>query len=151
MSTSEEVRAIASAHADKPGALMPTLVDINRRFGHVPAEAAAIVADVLNISIADVAGAASFYSDFRDRAPGAVVVKVCRAEACQAAGGDALAASAESLLGCRFGETNGDATLEAVYCFGNCALSPAASVNDRLMGRATASAIADAVAGAKPA
>jgi len=133
------IRAIATAEAGKPGALMPVLVAVQRRFGRLPPATVEIVADVLNVSRADVAGVAGFYADFRSAPPGRTVVGVCRAEACQAAGGEALAAYAEARLGCGFGETavDGSATLDAVYCFGNCALAPAASVGGRLIGRAT--------------
>jgi len=127
---------------------MPALVEIQRRFGYLPPSTAAIVADVLNLSEADVAGVAAFYTDFRRAPAGRVVVQVCRAEACQAAGGEDLAAYAERRLGCGFGETAGDgaATLEAVYCFGNCALAPALAVDGRLVGRATTAAIDAAMA-----
>jgi len=133
------IRAIATAEAGRPGALMPILVAVQRRFGWLPPATVEIVADVLNVSRADVAGVASFYADFRIEPAGRLVVGVCRAEACQAAGGEALAAYAEERLGCGFGATaaDGSATLDAVYCFGNCALAPAASVGGRLIGRAS--------------
>lgn len=149
MDRQDAIREIAKRHALKAGALTPIMVDINREFGFVPAEADAIVADVLNISVADVAGMVSFYSDFRRTPAGRTHVQVCRAEACQAAGGEALAAHVEAKLGCSFGETamDGASSLEAIYCFGNCALSPAAAVNGRLIGRASPAALDDALDG----
>ncbi len=133
------IREIALAEAGRAGALLPILVAVNRRFGHVPQDAEEIVADALNISRADVAGVIAFYEDFRRAPPGRTVVQVCRAEACQAAGGAAIAAHAEARLGCGFGEMSADgaASLEAIYCFGNCALAPAARIGDHLIGRAT--------------
>lgn len=143
MPREDDIREIAVRHASKPGALTPIMVEINRRLGYVPAEADAIVADILNISVADVAGMVSFYTDFRRTPAGRHVVQVCRAEACQAAGGEALAAEAERRLGCKFGETTPDnaTTLDAVYCFGNCALAPALAVDGRLIGRADSAAL----------
>jgi len=137
------IRSIADAHKTMAGALTPILVEINRQLGCVPLSADAIIADVLNISRADVAGVVSFYSDFRRIPPGRAHTKLCRAEACQAAGGDLLAAHVKAKLGCGFGETTADgaATLEAVYCFGNCALAPAAEINGTLIGRATPAAV----------
>ena len=82
----EDIRALARARATMPGALLPVLHAIQERFGHVPGVAVAIVADVLNLSRADVHGVVSFYHDFRDAKPGRHVVKLCRAEACQAVG-----------------------------------------------------------------
>lgn len=150
MTLEATLREIATAQAGKAGALTSVLVEINRRFGHVPAAAYAIVADALNISEADVAGAVSFYADFRTSPPGRTTVKVCRAEACQAAGGEALAKHAETRVGCAFDATtaDGSTTLEAIYCFGNCALAPAAAVNGRLLGRATPAGLDRAIAAA---
>lgn len=140
---SDVIRAIARDCLGLDGPLMEALVRINQRFGYVPDEAQAIVADVLNVSQADVAGVTGFYSDFRRAPPGRSIVQLCRAEACQAAGVSAVANAVEAALGCKFGATRDDGavTLEDAYCFGNCALAPAAMVNGRLIGRVEAEAI----------
>ncbi len=139
MSIENDIRQIAVAHQAADGALLPMLVAVNRALGYVPAEADAVLADLLNITKADVAGMVSFYSDFRRAPPGQRRVAVCRAEACQAAGGDALAAEIEAATGCAMGATaaDGSVTLDAAYCFGNCALAPAVMVDGALIGRAT--------------
>jgi formate dehydrogenase subunit gamma len=79
----------------------------------------------------------TFYHDFRRAPAGRHVVKVCRAEACQAMHTDMLCRHAEQRLGAKFGETSADGefTLEAVYCLGNCALSPAMMIDGELYGR----------------
>lgn len=107
------------------------------RLGHIPAEAVGRVAKALNLSRAEVHGVVSFYHDFREAPPGRHVLKLCRAEACQAMGSEALAARLSRRLGCAFGETSSDGavTLEAVYCLGNCAASPALLVDGALRGR----------------
>jgi formate dehydrogenase subunit gamma len=145
--TADSIRALARDCLGLDGPVMEALVRINQRFGYVPPEAQAIVADVLNVSQADVAGVTGFYSDFRKAPPGRVVVQLCRAEACQAAGVEAVVKDVEAALGCAFGETRSDGavTLEDAYCFGNCALSPAAMIDGRLVGRVDAQAISDAV------
>jgi formate dehydrogenase subunit gamma len=96
------------------------------------------VADVLNITRADVQGVVSFYHDFRREPAGRHVIKLCRAEACQSMGSEALAANLERALGIRFGETTPDrsVTLEEVFCLGNCALSPSVMIDGELHGRA---------------
>ena len=68
------------------------------------------------------------------------VVKLCCAEACQSRGSRQLVADVESALGVSVGGTTSDGrvTLEAVYCLGNCALSPAALVDGELYGRVDA-------------
>lgn len=130
-------RAIVDNHAARQGPLLPILHDIQAQFGHVPAEALRVVADALNLSRAEVHGVATFYHDFREVPAGRHVVRICRAEACQAAGGDAVAGHAASRLKIGFGETTADGavTLEAVYCLGLCACAPAAMVDGQPAGR----------------
>ena len=96
-----------------------------------------MVAQALNLSRAEVHGVSTFYHDFRHKPAGRHVLKLCRAEACQAAGGDALAARAEARLGVTFCSTTADdrVTLEPIYCLGLCATAPSAMLDGRLVGR----------------
>ncbi len=144
----EEIGALARAHANQAGALLPVLHAIQGRFGHVPAHAVAIVADALNLSRADVHGVVSFYHDFRTERPGRHVIKLCRAEACQAVGARRLERHAKSALAVDFGETTADGaiTLEPVYCLGNCAAGPSIMVDGEPVGRVDAAAFDAAVA-----
>ncbi|MFP1631821.1 formate dehydrogenase subunit gamma [Zhengella sp. ZM62] len=133
----ERTRKIVTGHAGRLGPLLPILHDVQHAFGHLPDEALRTVADGLNLSRAEVHGVASFYHDFRDAPAGRHVLKICRAEACQASGGDAIAERAASRLKIAFGETTADGavTLEAVYCLGLCACGPAAMIDGRVAGR----------------
>ncbi|HXZ88296.1 MAG TPA: formate dehydrogenase subunit gamma [Candidatus Binataceae bacterium] len=133
------VEAIAHALKSKPGALMPILRRVQDELGWVPPESIPLLAQILNLSRAEVYGVASFYHDFRHQPPGRNVVRVCRAESCQAMGGVALANYIRQRLRCDFGATSADRTftLEPVYCLGNCACSPAVVINGELIGRAT--------------
>jgi formate dehydrogenase subunit gamma len=128
---------IIAGLADKPGALMPVLHAVNERVGCIPPAAVPAIARGLNLSRAEVHGVISFYHDFRTERPGRKIIRVCRAESCQAMGAVALAAHIQARLGIDFGQTsaNGDFTLEPVYCLGNCACSPAIVVGDDLYGR----------------
>ena len=131
------------------GPLLPILHAVMDRFGHVDEQAIPVIAEVLNLSRAEVHGVVSFYHDFRRMPAGRHVVRQCRAEACQAMGGETLAADLERQLGVSFGGTTADGrvTLEAVYCLGNCALSPAALVDGELVGRADAEGILARIGG----
>ena len=131
---------IVGALADKPGALMPVLQAVQEHFGYIPPEAVPAIAHALNLSRAEVHGVVSFYHDFRSTPPGRTTIRVCRAESCQAMGAIALAAHIQSRLGINFGQTSSDGefTLEPVYCLGNCACSPAIVVGDDLHGRVNA-------------
>ncbi len=135
--SSDPIDAAIAASGHLPGGLLQVLHGIVDRLGFVPPEAIGRVAKALNLSRAEVHGVVSFYHDFREQPPGRHVLKLCRAEACQAMGCEALAARLERRLGCSFGATTSDGavTLEAVYCLGNCAASPALLVDGELRGR----------------
>ena len=136
---SQAIRSLAEAKAAEPGALLPILHAIQDRLGHVPESAVPIVAEVLNLSRADVHGVLTFYHFFRTRPTGKHVVYLCRAEACQSMGARELERYARDKLGVDFHETTPDGrfTLEPVYCLGNCACSPAVMVDETVHGRVT--------------
>jgi formate dehydrogenase subunit gamma len=125
------VRAIAAQHTADRGALMPVLHDVMDEFGHIARDDIEAIADVLNLSVADVHGVVSFYKDFRTAPPGKHTVALCRAEACQSVGAEALYADTRA----RAGELGEDVEVHEVFCFGNCALGPSGMLDGRLHGR----------------
>ncbi|EKV32637.1 NAD-dependent formate dehydrogenase gamma subunit [Caenispirillum salinarum AK4] len=135
----DRARTIIADHRSLRGALLPILHALQEHFGCIDDAAVPLVAAELNLSRAEVHGVVSFYHDFRRTRPGRHVVKVCRAEACQSMGAERLLDHARRRLSAAPGETTADGafTLEAVYCLGNCALSPAVMIDDRLHGRVT--------------
>jgi formate dehydrogenase subunit gamma len=128
---------IIAEHSKVEGATLVILHALQEAFGYVPEDALPMIANELNLSRAEVYGVFTFYHDFRAKPAGRHVLKLCRAEACQAAGGDALVASAEEKLGILLGSTTPDerVTLEPIYCLGLCATAPAAMLDGRLVGR----------------
>ena len=130
---------IIADHAHREGPLLPILHACQRAFGCVDAAAEAQIAKALNLSRAEVHGVVSFYHDFREKPAGRHVLKLCRAEACQAAFGNTVADRAKEKLGIDWHETtpDGAVTLEPVFCLGLCACGPAAMVGDRLVGMLT--------------
>ena len=133
----ETLTAILAAHQGTEGALLPILHDVQAAFGHVPAEALPIIAADQNISRAEAHGVMTFYHDFREEPAGRRILKLCRAEACQAMGADRLAKHAQDRLGIEWHETTKDGriTLEPVFCLGLCACAPAALVDGKVVGR----------------
>jgi formate dehydrogenase subunit gamma len=137
------VRAIATQHAEERGALMPVLHEVTDELGHIAREDVETIADVLNLSVAEVHGVVSFYKDFRTEPPAAHIVALCRGEACQSVGAEALHAEtrarASSLAnGLANGLADGlgvDVEVDEVFCLGNCALGPSGTVDGRLYGR----------------
>src|ERR1700681_1124432 len=128
---------IIAQHTHLEGATLVILHALQQAFGYVPEPAIPLVASALNLSRAEVHGVFTFYHDFRREPAGRHVLKLCRAEACQAAGGDALAARAETRLGITIGNTTADerVTLEPIYCLGLCATAPSAMLDGRVVGR----------------
>ena len=128
---------IIAEHATLEGATLVILHALQEAFGYVPEPAIPMVAQALSLSRAEVHGVFTFYHDFRKQPAGRHVLKLCRAEACQAAGGDALAARAEARLGVSLGNTTADerVTLEPIYCLGLCATAPSAMLDGRVVGR----------------
>jgi formate dehydrogenase subunit gamma len=133
-------REIALRYGNRPDALLEILHDLQEHLGFIPEAALPALAKALNLSRAEVHGVVTFYHDYRREPAGRHVIKVCRAEACQAMGANELVAMIERFLKVKLGQTTADGaiTLEAAYCLGNCALSPAVMVDDQLVGRVDA-------------
>jgi formate dehydrogenase subunit gamma len=131
-------RALA-AHRSRPGALIEILHAIQDAIGFVPPAALSPVAQALNLSRAEVHGVVTFYHHFRTTPPGRHLVQLCRAESCQAMGAQRLEENVKARLNVDYHGTTGDGavTLEPVYCLGNCALSPAVTIDGQLYGRVT--------------
>ena len=121
-----DLLAILARHQDKEGPLLPILHDVQEAWGHIPNAAVPVIAGSLNLSRAEVHGTISFYHDFRRVPLERTVLKLCRAEACQARGADRVAAALESV---------GAVAVEPVYCLGLCASGPSAMVGKQLFAR----------------
>ena len=132
-----QVGAILANRIDGPDQLLPTLHAIQDAVGFIPPDTVPAIAQAFNLSRAEVHGVFTFYHDFRHEPAGQHVLKICRAEACQAAGVDALVARAENKLGIKLGSTTPDqrVTLEPIYCLGLCATAPSAMLDGRVVGR----------------
>lgn len=127
--------AIIAAHAGREGALLPLLHDVQAVFGCIAPAAEAAVAAALNLSRAEVHGVVSFYHDFTAQADPRPCLQLCRAEACQARGAEALVAVAEAAAGDRV-------RIAAVFCLGLCSVGPAARLGDAVHARLDAAALA---------
>ncbi len=133
----QRTRTIAEQHLGERGGLMPVLHDLMEEFGHITRDDVAAVADVLNLSVAEVHGVVSFYHDFRTTPPPSHTVALCRGEACQAVGAEALFVAAVAGH-----EARDDVEVREVFCLGNCALGPSGMLDGRLHGRLDADRLA---------
>lgn len=122
----ERLNQIIASHVGREGPLLPILHDVQAEFGHVSEGAIRAIAAALNLSRADVHGVVSFYHDFHEAPEARAVLKLCRAEACQARGVEALAAGLAD---------NPRVKVEAIYCLGLCSVGPNAMVGDKVHAR----------------
>ena len=131
-------------HGRSRDRLLPLLHAVQAEIGYVDDNWLPAIASALNLSRAEVHGVVTFYHDFRRKPRGRHVVRLCRAESCQARGGAALEAEAERHLGVAMGQTRGDGalSLEPVYCLGLCAIGPSAMIDGRPIARLDADGLA---------
>jgi formate dehydrogenase subunit gamma len=139
----DRARDVIADHANIEGAGLPVLHALQDVFGCVPIAAEPLVASALNISRAEVHGIVTFYHEFRRTVPGRHVLRVCRAEACQSVGADAVGAHVRSSLAVDWHETSADGavTLEPVFCLGLCATGPSALLDGKPVGRLNAAKV----------
>jgi formate dehydrogenase subunit gamma len=137
--TMRAVRSMLASRASEPGALLPILHDVQDMLGHVPGQLVPEIAEALNLSRAEVHGVVTYYHHFRAEPAARHVIQICRAEACQSMGADALLAHAELRLGCSVHQNScdGDFTLEPAFCLGLCAMSPAMTIDGEPHARVT--------------
>jgi len=129
-------QALIDARAREPGAMLPILHDLQERFGYIDDAAIPLVASALNVSKAETIGVVSFYHDFRRAPEAGSVMKLCRAESCQAAGCEDLVAHLEDRHGLVVdAHDGGGLAIETVYCLGHCAASPAAMLDGEPIAR----------------
>jgi formate dehydrogenase subunit gamma len=135
--TRERGADIIARESGREGATLPILHALQAAFGYIHAEAIPMIAQALNLTRAEVYGVMSFYHDFRREPPGRHTLRLCRAEACQSLGADALAAHVRQRLGVDWHDTTADGavTLEPVFCLGLCAVGPSAMLDGTPLGR----------------
>ena len=133
------VRELATERKKLRGALIPILHAVQEELGYVDQADIPVIADVLNLAVAEVHGVVTFYRDFRREPAGRTTVRICQAEACRSVGAVELGEHAKRRTGVGFGETtyDGKVTVDEVFCLGNCALGPAVEVGGKLHGRVT--------------
>jgi formate dehydrogenase subunit gamma len=117
---------IIALHAGREGPLLPILHDVQARFGEVSESSIRVIAKALNLTRAEVHGVVSFYHDFHEVADQRPVLKLCRSEACQARGVEALAAGLPD---------DGRVKVETIYCLGLCSVGPNAMAGGKVYAR----------------
>ena len=143
-----ELRQMIEAHKDWPGALMPVLQGAQEIFGCVPEDVQKIIAEGLGVTLSDVYGVATFYSQFSLEPKGKYVISVCLGTACYVKGSQSVLDKLSEILEIPVGSTTKDGlfTLQATRCLGACGLAPVMTINDEVYGRMTADQVPDIIA-----
>jgi len=124
-------REIIARYPDSRSALLPLLHLVQAEEGHVTRTGQQFCADLLELTTAEVAAVATFYSMYRRRPSGDYQVGVCTNTLCAVMGGDAIFESLQEHLGVGNGETtdDGKVTLEHIECNAACDFAPVVMVN----------------------
>lgn len=135
----QKLKDCISAHKNEPGALMPVLLEAQNIYGYLPAEVQSIIANELNVSLAEVYGVATFYARFSLNPKGKHLVSVCLGTACYVGGSDKILAEVEKELRVKCGESTPDKkfTIESCRCVGACGLAPVMIVDGEVYGKIT--------------
>ena len=137
------VTDIIAPHQEAVGGTISALRAIVAAKGHIADEDQSAVADLFNISRAEVRGIVSFYEDLVTEPPAETTISICQAEACQSVGCRELTKRLEAEFGIKLGERTPDnrIALKPVYCLGLCSNGPAVMVDDKLLAEATGPAV----------
>ena len=128
---------IMDEYKNVKGALMPVLQKAQGIYGYLPIEVQKKIADGMDVSLAEIYGIVSFYSQFLLNPKGEVAVSVCLGTACYVRGAGKILEKVAENLGVKPGETSSDGkySLEATRCIGACGLAPVILVNENVYGR----------------
>ena len=133
------LRELIAAHKEQQGALMPVLQGAQEIYGYLPIEVQTIIAEELNIPLAEVYGVVTFYAQFTLNPRGTYNIGVCMGTACYVKGSRKVLDKLEEVLGIQAGHTTPDGlfTLNATRCLGACGLAPVMMINEDVYGRLT--------------
>lgn len=134
-----QLKEVIAARKEQPGCLMPVLQQAQEIYGYLPIEVQAVVAEGLGISLSEVYGVATFYSQFRLNPKGIYRISICLGTACYVKGAAKVLEAVERKLGIQVGECTPDGlfSLESCRCVGACGLAPVMMINDEVFGRMT--------------
>ncbi len=134
-----ELREFIDLEKSQPGALMPVLQKAQEIYGYLPIEVQSIVAEGLDISLSEVYGVATFYSQFSLNPKGEHRISICLGTACYVKGADKILEGLEERLGIKCGECTPDGvfSLDSCRCVGACGLAPVMMIDDDVYGRMT--------------
>ena len=146
-----QIDEIVKKHQDKRGPVKLMLHDVQRELGYIPFEAMVKIAEASHVSVAEVYGVVTFYTQFTTQPKGRHVVNVCLGTACYVKGSQAILDKICEKLGCKVNETSADGefSIDATRCLGACGLAPVVVVDGKVDGSLTVDMVDDILAEAK--
>ncbi len=128
---------LINKYKNKKGNLIPLLQGTQDLYGFIPEEAFRLLSSQTGISLSEMYGVATFYSQFRLHPVGKHIIKVCHGTACHVQNAGMISEAIEEALGIKDGETSEDNlfTLESVACLGCCSLAPVMMIGDETYGK----------------
>ncbi|MBR1563465.1 MAG: NADH-quinone oxidoreductase subunit NuoE [Ruminococcus sp.] len=135
----KQLQEVIAKHRGQPGGLMPTLQEAQGIYGYLPIEVQTKIADGLGVSLSEVFGVATFYSQFSLTPKGEHVCSVCLGTACYVKGSDKILEALEKKLGIKAGECTADGkfSIESCRCVGACGLAPVMTIGEEVYGKLT--------------
>ena len=133
----EQLNQVIAELKDQPGALMPVMQRAQNIFGCVSLDVQKAIAEGLGVTLSEVYGVATFYSQFKLKPAGKYVISVCLGTACYVKGSQKVLDRLSEELKIPVGDTTDDGmfTLQATRCLGACGLAPVMTVNEEVYGR----------------
>jgi NADP-reducing hydrogenase subunit HndA len=135
----QELEQIIAKYKDQRGALIPVLHEAQEVYGYLPLSVQKKIAEGLNVSLAEVYGVVTFYTQFSLNPKGKYKINVCLGTACYVKGSGDIFNKLSEVLKIKNGECTSDGlfSLDACRCVGACGLAPVIMINEDVYGRLT--------------
>ncbi len=140
-----KIKEICASFGNKPGEAINVLHKVQGEFGYLPAEVQEVIAQELNVSVAQIYGVVTFYSFFTMIPKGEFPISVCMGTACYVRGAEKVLDEFKRELKIGVGETTPDGkfSLNCLRCVGACGLAPVVLIGEKVYGRLTPDGVKD--------
>ena len=141
--TLSQIDDIVKRHSGRPGPVKIMLHDVQHELGYIPFEAMEKIAVASGVSVAEVYGVVTFYTQFTTSPKGKHIINVCMGTACYVKGSQEILDKISEIINCKVNSTSedGNFSLDATRCLGACGLAPVVVVDNKVHGSVTKNSI----------
>ncbi len=141
----DKLAKVIKEHKDIQGAVIPVLHEAQEIYGYLPYEVQTMIAEGLNVPLAEVYGIVTFYSRFSLYPKGKFQIGVCLGTACYVKGSNLILDKVKDIIGIDVGECTPDGkfSIDATRCIGACGLAPVMTINEDVYGKLTVDQVED--------